>query len=372
MNILKNRYFKFLHIVDAKDLKFVISFVKMISKESNNFILDDHAFIVSNEKVFNGLKSINNNVFLDEETKNWFKTYNQSCEWFISHGAYSKRIGLLLSKKIKQKIVFRYWGGRRPIPKKQEGRLVYNLLVTIYSFIYSILYSHIYGHFAVIGIANIVDRIDLENFVNNVPMMRMSYSLENNHELITLKSNEKFKKNNKHSINVIIGHRSDPNEHHAKYINLLERKFGDKISIFIPLSYGDRDYANQIKAYVREKKYTNIVIVEKFMEFAQYLAFLKKMDIVLLDGETSSALANLGIHIRFRNKLYVSRTGVIKKALDFENIPHHYLENLESETYESFITADDDYELNNGELISSPYDIQVEEWHRVFTYLENK
>ncbi len=370
MNMLNKKHYKYLHIITAKDMKFVASIVRMINSPRNGFHNDEHVFVVSNKDVYDGLKEFGDNIVLDETTKNWFQVYDKTCDWFISHGFFDKKKGMAFNKRIKNKIVFRYWGGRRPLPKKQKGKTATNIFISTYSVAYKMLYKHIYGHFALIGIANIVDKIDLGDLITNVPMMKMPYSLEGRYDLA--RNIAKRPKKHTNYINVIIGHRSDRNERHIHYINLLQKYADKNIKIFVPLSYGDKKYAEEVKKYVINKNIKNVIIIEHFMDYSVYLNFLHEMDIALIDGETSCALGNIGIHLQFGNTLYISRTGIIKKAFDCEKVPYRCLDELENASFESFCNLIK-YDTSEGkEFLSKPYTSQVKCWHEVFNYLERK
>lgn len=367
--MLNKKHYKYLHIITAKDLKFVASMVKMIKLPSNGFNIDEHVFIVSNKDVYDGLREFGDNIVLDEITKDWFQTYDKYCDWFISHGYFDKKKGMILKNKIKNKIVFRYWGGRKPLPKKRNGKIVTNLIISIYSVAYKMIYKHIYGHFALIGIANIVDKIDLGDLITDVPMMKMPYSL-GSYDLT--KTIAERPKEHTDYVNVIIGHRSDRAERHIHYIDLLQKYADKNIKIFVPLSYGDKEYAEEVKRYVSNKNVKNVIIIDQFMEFPVYLNFLHEMDIAIIDGETSCALGNIGIHIRFGNTLYISRTGIIRKAFDCEKVPYRCLDELENASFESFCNLIKYNRAVGKEFISKPYTTQVKQWHEVFNYLESK
>lgn len=369
MNALNGRHVKYIHIFSSKDIKFYVPIVKMINNSKNGFNTNEHIFLTPFKKVYESLGAFEN-IILDDKTKNWFKEYDKFCDWFITHGYFSRKDGFLLSKRIKNKIVFRYWGGRRPFPKKINGRLFHNMVIDVYAIIYKIIYRYIYGHFALFGIANIVDQIDLNEVLYDKPMMRMPYASEESKDYVTILKNQHKIDDGK--IRIIIGHRSDKNEHHIKFIDLLQRFADENIEIFIPLSYGDMKYAQEVKNHIMQTSARKVKVIDELMEKNDYLKLLRDMDIAIIDGETSCALGNISYHVQFENTVFLSRTGLIKKAFELERIPFHCVDEIEKMSFSEFskiLLFDGD---KSKEFGIKPYDRQLVCWKNVLTYLDEK
>lgn len=343
--------------------------LQVINNPENLLHPDNHIFLTPHRNIYEAYSQYGN-VVLDERTKNWFKVYDKSCDWFIVHGCFTKKDGLILSKRVKNKIVFRYWGGRRPMLSQIDGRPFHNLLINIYQRLYRMIYKYIYGHFALIGIANIVDVLDIGDILPDVPMMRMPYSDINSKE--TISNLLAQPKRNDGIIKIIIGHRSDKNEHHIKYIDLLQRFSKENIEIYIPLSYGDLEYAKTVKKYIALTKAKHVTVIDEFLDKGEYLKLLRDMDIALIDGETSCALGNISIHVQFENTIFISRTGLIKKAFERESIPFHCLDEIEKMEFSEFAKPLTYNSVKSEEFSSSSYNSPVEYWKTILNYLDEK
>lgn len=368
-NTINGRYYKYIHLLWSNELKFNGPVVKLINKLENNLKPEEHAFITRHEQVYKALKDYGN-VFLDDNNKNLFNTYADSCNWLISHGYPEKQIVLMIKKKAKRKIVYRYWGGRRNPKKMIKGQPIRNLVRRGINSAYNYFFRKTYEDLPLIGIANIVDTIDLRKLLKNTPLMRMPYIGEGRQDAL-LKTKQKHTRSDGY-LHVLIGHRSEPSEHHIYYLELLRKFEYEKIKIFIPLSYGDAEYAESVKNYVKEENLENVTIVDEFMDYSKYVEFLNDMDIGLIDCDNSLALGNIGILLRLGKTLYISRNGVIKEAFDLEKVPYHCLDEIKNMDFSQFsklLTID---ENSSEEFKSHGYEYHIDRWRDIFAFLDDK
>ncbi|MCI8834625.1 MAG: TDP-N-acetylfucosamine:lipid II N-acetylfucosaminyltransferase [Ruminococcus sp.] len=366
---LLNRKVKYIHLLWANETKFNGPLVDTISRAENHLDAEEHVFITPHKDVFEKTRSYKN-VILDQINSNLFNVYGEWCDWLISHDYPSNRIALFVKKKYKKKIVFRYWGGRREAYQIQENKFFRNIAGRVYNGLYNRMFRYKYSRIAAVGIANLVDEIDLKPLLGDTPMFIMTYPKRNvDHDLIQAKNKIRIKDG---YLNVMIGHKSEPLENHIYYLKLLKRFDGEKMRIYIPLSYGNKEYGEKIKKFVKEEKMQNVVIVDEFMEYGKYLELIHTMDIALMECTNSIALGNVAALLTFGKTIYLSREGVIKKAFDYENIPHRCLDEIEKMEFEEFKTLLTIEENNNYSLKIRSYEKGVGYWKVLLNYLNSK
>ncbi|MBP0048093.1 TDP-N-acetylfucosamine:lipid II N-acetylfucosaminyltransferase [Marinobacterium sp. AK62] len=93
-------------------------------------------------------------------------------------------------------------------------------------------------------------------------------------------------------INILVGNSADPSNNHIESLEKLLPYKEDEIKIFVPLSYGNHEYAKKVietgKAWFGE----NFVPITSFMEFDEYLKFLKTIDIAIFNHNRQQAMGN--------------------------------------------------------------------------------
>ena len=368
MNVLGDKHVKYLHIFASRDLKFYTPLVKLIGDKKNGFNWDDTVFLVTHKSVYEALHK-NCNMVLDEDASEWYYKYEKNCDWFISHGFIDHKRALLLPKRIQKKIVYRYWGGRKPIPEYIHGINLKNISIFFYRLTYRMLYSRMFGHFAMIGIANLVDEIDLRKMDKRTPMFILPYG-SSEYELVKKYTKENTKSSNE--LRIMIGHSSIRSEKHIYYIDLLQRFKDENIRIYVPISYGDMDYAHEINEYVKNNGIDNVVLLNEYMPIEEYIKLLCSIDIAVLDGETSNALGNIHIHLSFGNTLYVSRTGVVHSALNERKIPHHYVDELKTIDFNCFSKLlPISYDSVSDDFKVQPSEYYIKCWKEAYDFLDS-
>ena len=92
------------------DTKFNKLLIDFILDSDNGFDKRQHLFVTPYKNVYDNLKHYDN-VVLDESGKNLYKIYYKHCNLIISHSSETLTRLIFTPKKIKNKIVYRYWGG---------------------------------------------------------------------------------------------------------------------------------------------------------------------------------------------------------------------------------------------------------------------
>ncbi|MCR5247154.1 MAG: TDP-N-acetylfucosamine:lipid II N-acetylfucosaminyltransferase [Paludibacteraceae bacterium] len=103
---------------------------------------------------------------------------------------------------------------------------------------------------------------------------------------------------------VMIGNSADPRNNHYEIIDSLVK---NKIvaNYIIPLSYGDRVYAQDVAKYANDHLKGNIRILFDFMPLDRYLELLKTVDVVVYAHKRQQALGNTFHMIAYGTKVYI-------------------------------------------------------------------
>ncbi|CAM4284917.1 TDP-N-acetylfucosamine:lipid II N-acetylfucosaminyltransferase [Pseudoalteromonas ostreae] len=96
----------------------------------------------------------------------------------------------------------------------------------------------------------------------------------------------------KTSINIQVGNSADPSNNHIEALEkLLPFKERD-ICIFVPLSYGSKEYAKQVITQGKEWFGDKFKPFTEFMPFEQYLSLLGSIDIAIFNHKRQQAMGN--------------------------------------------------------------------------------
>lgn len=336
MNVDNDFYYKYIHLMYGHDTKFSKLLLDFIMNPENGFETSQHLFVTPYKNVYEDLKCYKN-VILDKSGKNLYKTYYKHCHLIISHSSEELYRILLTSRKIKNKIVYRYWGGIK-IPQfdNVSGKWWEKLKLKLKKDILKKSFSD----FAAIGVGNLTDIIDLSRILNkNTKYYCLSYASNEYYNTVNrikqLLDLEK-KDNSIDKKKILLGHRGTEENNHIDILKKLSNYDSKKFNVYIPLSYGDKEYIQSVEEYVKNNNEGNIIIIKQFMEFAEYAKFLSEMDIAIFDGYTSYALGNLGIILFFNKTVYLNENGVIAKALESENNTYRKISDIGKISYESF------------------------------------
>nr|QLL91046.1 4-alpha-L-fucosyltransferase glycosyl transferase group 56 [Plesiomonas shigelloides] len=110
-------------------------------------------------------------------------------------------------------------------------------------------------------------------------------------------------------ITILVGNSAAPSNNHIESLEKLLPYKEDKIKIFVPLSYGDQEYAQTVietgKAWFGDK----FIPLTAFMEFDEYLKLLTSIDIAIFNHKRQQAMGNI-ITLLGMGKTVFIRSGV--------------------------------------------------------------
>lgn len=115
---------------------------------------------------------------------------------------------------------------------------------------------------------------------------------------------------------VLVGNSATPTNNHLDILSILEKR-GITNAIKMPMSYGDKYYAEYVKGVVANSK-LDIDIITDFMERAEYISFLTHCKALVLGCMRQQALGNITLMLSQGSKVFLYKDSVNYKFLHKE------------------------------------------------------
>lgn len=197
------------------------------------------------------------------------------------------------------------------------------------------------------------------------------YSKKHPYEFISRKiitSQEKYETNQ--PLIIQIGHSSDETVKHKEILDDLVRFSNENIKIILPLSYGDKDYANKIENYAKELFKDKAICLRNFMPFKEYSMQLASIDIFLSKSLRQIGLGNINPLLYYKKKIFLPSKSVMFKFFTNNGIDINNYDTIDDLNFIDFIKQS---ESDIGkEYIINHYDgdNNYRRWNNLFIELE--
>lgn len=362
------KHYRYIHIFWHDDLKFSTRIVKMLNEESNSFQIEDHLMVTPYADVYEALKGYKNVMLFKTDTPGSADIVNKLgpyADWIFINCLTDWKNTLKIKKKYQSKIIWRTWGHELRFADK-DGKIFTNLIKKMVRY----LLRQEIRRFHAVGISNIVDQMDIEDRFGDVKTVRYPYPIRNSGNG-DVKQEIPYKDVSEPYC-VLVGHSGHQVDNHIEVLKSLEKFHEENICIYLIFSYGNKEYMEEIRRYVRDYWKDKFVIVDHFLAYSDYIKLCHKMDAVVLDGLQSYALGNLILFLDLKKKIFLNRRGLLHKALEHEKIPHFCTDEISRMTFEEF-NSDfyfPDELLAKSQLRKHKYSEDVEQWKMILAELE--
>ena len=269
----------------------------------------NHIFVNINKKIkyLDTDKTVNFNVKSISDILKFIKLLNKK-EKIIIHGLFDPKLILilLLQPWLLTKCYWVMWGGDFYFPKKQ-------------SWIKKQVIKKM-GHF-------------LTYIKGDYELAQKWYGANGKyHECFMYPSNlykeYAVKEKSTSTINIQVGNSADPSNNHLEVLDKLVKYKNENIKIFVPLSYGDEKYANEVIAKGKELFEDKFIALTEFIAFDKYLDFLGDIDIAIFAHRRQQAMGNTITLLGLGKKVYIRSdvtpwelfNDIDVKVFDVENI----------------------------------------------------
>ena len=291
---------KYVHIMVLD--KFIPSYIEFINE---NFDLTQHRFLVLGNKVEYSLPNVPNVINLVGDW-NFFKIYYilvssmiRSEKVFV-HGMFNAALisFLAVHNGFLKKCYWLVWGGDlyydfigesklkrflkwpfRKIVFKKMGHLVTPLEGD---------YRYAVEQFGARGIIH-------KTFLYPSNVFRGSNSFS------------ELKTRSTKNINIMIGNSATISNRHEEAFQFLMKHDDGSFNLYVPLSYGDREYGQKIAAIGYKLFGKRFHPIFEFLPLAEYEAFLNSIDIVIFNHLRQQAMGNSVQLLGMGKKLYMNR-----------------------------------------------------------------
>lgn len=186
---------------------------------------------------------------------------------------------------------------------------------------------------------------------------------ESNKKNITIFEKEK-------TIKILIGNSATETNHHREVFKILEKYKEEPIRIIVPLSYGDKEYGNEIVKLGFSLFGDKFEPLLDFMEYEAYLRLLSTIDVAIFNNNRQQALGNIRALAYFKTKLYMRLDTSMGKEFDrdFRIRPVSEIVDLNFNEFKHFSSNDGEY---NKLAAMKVYDETAakKQWKEIFDYL---
>lgn len=352
---------KIIHIFPFE--KFTQPFIKFLNKNFND---REHIFIIyyKNSIYYDEEISKNKNVIVVKnkfQLLKYISKYSFKADKIIFHSLFITNIILLficLFPSLLKKTNWIIWGGDlysnlNDKNKRNIGVKVRNKFIT---------------NIGEIGYLVKKDYNLVREFYKTKAKAKLAvYLLPTNIQL--LKKYEEINIKDSKTFNIQIGNSATESNNHKEIIDMLEKYRLENIQVFIPLSYGDEKYANEISKYAFEKLGEKAIPMLELMTPDQYAKYLNKIDIAIFNNNRQQALGNIFAISYLKGKIYMkSDTTMWEDLVCDQGYKFNDVKEIKYMSYHEFILKNKNNTENNRKLSLFRFDEYAiaHVWEKIF------
>jgi dTDP-N-acetylfucosamine:lipid II N-acetylfucosaminyltransferase len=360
---------KLLHITTGANYAVTKQYVRFINE---NFNPQKHIFLIVDKKenVPAELLEQENTITIDANKGRQFTTvlsYMRNSNLIILHSlclSIYQQLCLLFYPPIMNKVVWVAWGmDLYQWRWRDKGNIFYKARNLI-SFIFRTRIKYFVGIFPP----------DIEYFKKTFKSQANTYYASYVDGLYNPIYKQKFnspslleKVRNNECINIQIGHSCSLMLNHINVLNQLVRYQNENIRIYLPLSYGDKDYGNQVEQYAKKLFGDKVICLRNMMSKPDYMDFLSMIDSAIFSTSRQIGLGNITPLLYMGKKIFMPAGSIMYeyyKSVGVEIFDSNQLNNME---FSQFITPIDTSNAKNYiETQVKNKELKIEMWTKVF------
>lgn len=343
--------------------QFTEAFITFIN---NHFVRNDHMFVLYTNVPF----QVNESVYqlknvVDYDTKNilWLYKELNKAEKIILHNLSVNIYELFMffiCPKLVCKSIWVIWGGDLYCYRNKKSNIIENIV--------EFIRRCIIKNFPVIATLTDGDFDLAKKWYNTKAKgVRVQYVDEKNIGLLTECMNKKTE--TEEIVRIWVGNSATETNHHKEVFSLLHKYSCENIKIYVPLSYGNSTYADEIEAIGKELFGEKFEAIRSYMDLKEYYQLLAQMDIAIFYNDRQQALGNITAFAFLEKKIYLREaTSMWDEWVNKYNYPFHSVECIREESLSDFIHFTNSERERQKVFAMNFFDVEkrIEEWQEVF------
>lgn len=328
--------------------KFLGSYLHFLQK---NYDVNEHHFFSWNENRDDVLieeELIKKFQFRNISRNSMIEAYNavQSCceyDLIILHSLFlpfNLMFSFSLNRKFLLKTVWCIWGGDL---SNYIGPLDYKRKL------WSVLRNRIINRLGYVITTNIEYDLLVKNF--HVSPVKLDAFYPYLAEQISIPP---LNLNNDKDIRIFLGNYATPVNRHIETLHILSKYKDRPLKIFIPLSYGDMNYAKRVSTVANDIFGEKAIVLNDFINREDYGKLLSTMDIGIINSVKQNALGSFFSLLLAETKIYTDPDGCVWDILANElEIKLYPVNEIFGDSFDEFSSSDPRILLNNKEKAQS-------------------
>lgn len=170
---------------------------------------------------------------------------------------------------------------------------------------------------------------------------------------------------------ILLGNSASPTNRHVDVIDELKKFKDQNIVVYAPLSYGDKQYRDEIVEYGKTVLGSKFVPLLEFMDKAAYDEFLQTITIGIFNFNRQQGLGNVSLLMRYGAKVYVSRDNPVREDYLREGCVLFDVEGIPGMSFEEFVERRRS-DLQENIRLFDPFALHeksVEKWLKIYDWL---
>jgi len=198
--------------------------------------------------------------------------------------------------------------------------------------------------------------------------IRLDYCEEKTIELMNRYLQEDRK--NDGTTRILLGNSATRTNQHIDAFRMLEHLKNDDICIYVPLSYGDKGYAQEVINEGRRIFGEKLIPLTRYMSREEYYKVLYDIDVGIFNNNRQQGTGNIEALLYYGRKIYLrDDTSMWKEWVDKEGYVLHCVDRIEDENPKSLSEVTKYEKEKNRELIIRYFDVKkdIQNWKMAFT-----
>lgn len=178
----------------------------------------------------------------------------------------------------------------------------------------------------------------------------------------------------KNRINILVGNSATASNQHREIIEWLSSYKNCDIKVYVPLSYGEENYKEQIINYGKEKLGDIFTPMTEFMDKKQYIRFLNMIDIGIFNNNRQQAMGNILILLALGKKVYLRVDTSMWDRFVSEGYSVYPLKSINQISYSKLVEFPEKIGKKNEEIFDKNENVEkiIVKWEKIFDEFEKQ